>query len=111
MLRRITYLFIALAFLVLMSLPIFAFVLAARGELKVGSEQGSNVRLFMVNSDEAEGIGIQRVRKVAYSDNCFHGSVDYLLWEGHAEDLSADYCSCVDERTGYMTDSDICDHE
>lgn len=109
MLRRITYLAVTLGLLLVMTMPIFAFVLAARGELTVGNENGSNVRLFMVNSDDAEGIGIQRVRKTSAEGRCFQGSVRYLLWEGQSEGLSADYCSCFDESTGYLTAVEGCE--
>jgi hypothetical protein len=92
-----------------MTLPIVAFVLAARGELMVGNENGSSIRLFMVNSDDAEGIGIQRVRKTSAESRCFEGSVRYLLWEGQSEGLSANYCSCYDESTGYLTAVEGCE--
>lgn len=101
MLRRLAYLLVVLAFLILMSLPILAFVLAARGELMFGSDQGSNIRLFMVNATEAEGIGIQRVRKAGPENDCYQGSVRYLLWEGQGKELAADYCMCFDAQDGY----------
>ncbi|MFN2221957.1 MAG: hypothetical protein ACK2UH_05365, partial [Candidatus Promineifilaceae bacterium] len=68
MLRRLVYLIVIILFLVVMTLPIFAFVLAARGELMIGSDQGNYLRLFMVNTDQAEGIGLQRVRQSAASE-------------------------------------------
>lgn len=109
MLRRIAYLIIAFVFLVVMSLPIFAFVLAARGELMVGSEQGSYIRLFMVNEDQAAGIGIQRVRKSAVSDDCLQGSVRYLLWEDQSQGLGADYCTCFRPQSGPETGPGRCE--
>ena len=90
-------------------MPIVAFVLAARGELSVGNENGSNVRLFMVNNDDAEGIGIQRVRKAYGEGSCFQGSVRYFLWEGQSTGLNADYCLCFDENTGYLTTAQGCE--
>jgi hypothetical protein len=93
--RRLTYIIVTIIFLIVMSLPVFAFVLAARGELMVGNEQGKFLRLFMVNADRAEGIGLQRVRQSAGDDNCLQGSVRYFLWEGQSQTLNADYCTCV----------------
>ena len=83
MLRRFGYALIVIVWLVLMSLPILAFILAARGELMIGDVEASNIRLFMVNEDEAKGIGLQRVQKMdSENDGCFQTSVKYLLWEG-----------------------------
>lgn len=109
MLRRLAYLLIVLLWLIVMALPIAAFLLAARGELMIGAEQGSHLRLFMINSDEAEGIGIQRVQKAKSAEDCFEGSIRYLLWEGQNGRLNTDYCSCVDPQTGYADPSRQCD--
>ena len=103
MLRRLAYLFVALAFLLVMSLPIFAFVLAARGELMVGDADASYARLFMVNTDREEGIGLQRVTRAGSGDNCLQGSVRYLLWQGQGDELEADYCTCFDSQAGTLT--------
>ena len=110
MVRRLSYLLVLMAWIALMTLPLLAFLLAARGELMVGDDQGSNVRLFLVNSDEAKGIGIQRVRKSSQED-CFQGSVRYLLWEGQDSNLNVDYCTCVDPASGFATVSDDCQVE
>ena len=109
MLRKAGYLFIVLIWLLVMSLPVLAFVLAARGELMVGSDQGSNLRLFMVNTDEAEGIGVQRVRKARTQEGCLQGSVRYLLWEGQNDGLNVDYCTCEDPDTGSTVSPTPCD--
>ncbi|MGD8583935.1 MAG: hypothetical protein PVH65_02975 [Chloroflexota bacterium] len=103
MLRRLVYLIVIILFLVVMTLPIFAFVLAARGELMIGSDQGNYLRLFMVNTDQAEGIGLQRVRQSAASEGCQQGSVRYFLWEGQSRELNADYCTCFKADSGTET--------
>ncbi|HSG18935.1 MAG TPA: hypothetical protein VLE70_21755 [Anaerolineae bacterium] len=110
MLRRIGYALIAIIWLVLMSLPILAFFLAARGELMIGDDQASNIRLFMVNEDEATGIGFQRVTKAnSEQDGCFHTSVNYLLWKGQDSGLNIDFCACHDPDTGYADSSRTCE--
>lgn len=111
MVRKLGYALFALVFLIIMSLPIFAFVLAARGELMVGSDQGSNIRFFLVNSAEAEGIGIQRLRNSSAADDCMQGSVRYLLWEGQTDGLNADYCTCYSEQNGQSTTVGQCTEE
>jgi hypothetical protein len=103
MLRRVAYLLIALAVIVILVLPIIAFVLAARGELMLGNEEGSYLRLFLVNSDEAEGIGIQRARQLRAPGDCVEGSVRYLLWEGYGQKFDASYCTCVNAEADPLT--------
>ena len=100
MLRRLAYVVVAIMFLIVMTLPIIAFALAARGELMIGSEQGSYLRLFMVNEDQAEGIGLQHVRQSAGADDCLQGSVRYFLWQGQSQSLDADYCTCPSAGIG-----------
>jgi hypothetical protein len=39
------------------ALPAFAFLLAARGELQFGGDPQSQVRFFMVQQADAEGVG------------------------------------------------------
>ncbi len=106
--RRIAYLIVTIVLLLIMSLPILAFALAARGELTIGNIQGSYLRLFLVNSDEAEGIGFQRLRQSAGGGDCQQGSVRYFLWEGQSRALNADYCTCLDPRTGQETNPGRC---
>jgi len=93
-----------------MSLPILAFILAARGELMIGDVEASNIRLFMVNEDEAKGIGLQRVQKMdSENDGCFQTSVKYLLWEGQDYGLNISFCACYDPDTGYADASGSCE--
>jgi hypothetical protein len=109
-LRRFGYALIVIVWLALMLLPILAFILAARGELMIGDVQASNIRLFMVNEDEAKGIGFQRVKKVdSESDGCFQTSVKYLLWEGQDSGLNISFCACYDPDTGYADASRTCE--
>jgi hypothetical protein len=111
MLRRLAYLLVALFMLIVLSLPIFAIVLAARGEIMVGSDQGAYVRLFLVSTDDAEGIGIQRFKEAGPSSDCLQGSVRYLLWEGASAELDANYCTCFDSESGYAAATGECDNE
>ncbi|UCG24949.1 MAG: hypothetical protein JSW55_02850 [Chloroflexota bacterium] len=110
MLRRTGYVLIVIVWLVLMALPILAFILAARGELMIGDDQSSNIRLFMVNEDEVKGIGFQRAKKAhSRNDGCYRTSVRYLLWEGRDSNLNISYCACHDPDTGYADASRTCE--
>lgn len=107
MLRKVTYVFLAIAWLIVMTLPILAFVLAARGEIMVGNDMGSNGRLFMVTEDDLQGIGFQRVTKASY-EACYRTSVRYLFWEGHSAGLNTDFCTCFDLDNGYAITAPSC---
>lgn len=108
-LRRFAYALILIFWLALMLLPTLAIILAVRGELMIGDDQESNVRLFMVTEDEAKGIGFQRVRKAnAESEDCYQTSIRYLLWEGQDSGLNVSYCTCRDPETGYTDPSGNC---
>jgi len=102
-LRRVVYVIAAIVWLVLMTLPILAFILAARGEIMLGDDSGSNVRLFLVNEDELHGIGFQRANEINSGQECYHISVDYLLWEGDTSEQNIDFCTCYDPDTGYAS--------
>jgi len=106
--RRLAYLIVTVVLVIVMSLPILAIGLAARGELMVGSSQGSFIRLFMVNADQVEGIGLQRVRKSSSVDGCLQGSVRYFLWEGQGQTLGADYCTCPDAKLSQAAVAGYC---
>ena len=109
MLRRFAYSLIVILWLLLMSLPVLAIVLAVRGEVKIGDDQESNIRLFMVTEDEAKGIGFQRVKKAnAEREGCYQTSIRYLLWEGQDSGLNVSYCTCRDPETGYADPSGNC---
>ena len=86
-------------------------MLAARGELMIGSDQSSNVRVFMVNDDQVEGIGFQRVHTVGSNPGCLKTSVKYLLWEGQNASLNTSFCECYDLETGYVDTTQSCENE
>jgi hypothetical protein len=100
MVRRLGYISVALIWLMIMCLPILAFVLAIRGELKLGNQEKSHVRLFMVKGAEEDGLGIEWSRKSDISSDCLRSSVRYLLWDGDAEDFNVDYCQCFENGDG-----------
>lgn len=91
-LRRGIYTLITLVWLVVMLLPAFAFLLAARGQLQWGSNPQSQVRFFMVQQSDAEGVGVEWSRPIRQLDNCARTSVRYLLWEGEGESVTI--CRC-----------------
>jgi hypothetical protein len=96
--RRIFFLLIALVWLIIVSLPIFAFALAARSQLQIGSTEGNHLRIFLVQEKDAEGIGFELTRSDPIDYACAQTSVRYIMWEGNPEDVT--YCQCRDPETG-----------
>lgn len=79
-----------------MSLPIVAFTLAEKRELSLGDD----IRLFLVQEPDAEGVGLEWARPSRQQANCTQTSVTYLLWEGQSENTT--YCQCYDGRSGAL---------
>ena len=100
MIRRLGYISVALIWLMIMCLPVLAFVLAIRGELKLGDQEKSHIRVFMVQGAEEDGLGIEWSRRPDNSSDCLKSSVRYLLWDGDAEDVNVDYCHCFKNVEG-----------
>jgi hypothetical protein len=92
--RRLLYGLAILLWLAFMSLPFLAFTLARQGQLQLGSGGGANLRLFMVQEEDANGIGATWTRSAGRQSSCTRTSLAYFLWEGQAENAS--YCQCYD---------------
>lgn len=106
--RRLLLLLFGLIWLVAIMTPTLAFVLARNGQMQIGRTEGRHWRLFLVQGDDAEGLGLERSRPIAPplaappSVSCLQTSVDYWLWTGVG--FAADYCQCTDLATGDATD-------
>jgi hypothetical protein len=96
--RRIIYLVVILAWLLIMCFPTFAFLLATRGQLQVGNRDGRYVRIFLLQEPEAEGIGVEQQRLLSEPIGCRQTSIHYFMWVGEGENVS--YCQCFDPSTG-----------
>ncbi|MCB0006911.1 MAG: hypothetical protein KDE04_10670 [Anaerolineales bacterium] len=92
-LRRLLYLLIVLVWLLVMAFPIFAVVLASRGEIQLGDDPANNSRVFLIQEADAEGIGIQTIRETGDDLVCSETSVTYLMWKGEGE--NSRFCSCA----------------
>ena len=88
--KRVWYVLLTLLWLVGISFPFFAFALAGKGELQIGDENGRHARAFLLNTEEAEGVGFVWT---GMNGDCQESSLFYLLWEGEAE--NGRYCQCV----------------
>ena len=107
-LRRGGYLIVFVVWLMIMCLPTLAFVLATRGEIQIGEYGRRNLRIFMVQEEESQGIGFQFTRPLSQNDNCWQTAVNYLLWQGNSEEISSLYCQCLDPGSSQLVSSGTC---
>lgn len=108
LLRSSLFIVVAVAWLVVMCLPILAFWLATQGEIEVGQLPRTSVRVFMVQSEDNQGLGIQWNRPVNGADNCARTSVRFLLWGGDGAGQNTSYCLCYESTTNQPDSSISC---
>lgn len=82
-----------------MCFPFLAITLAVRGEIQIGSDTLTGIRIFMLLDNE-KGMGFQLNRKAPNDPNCIRTSIRYLLWEGEKRELNTDYCLCYAQDSG-----------
>jgi len=92
-LRRFFYLVIVIIWLAVAAFPFLAFGIASQGELRFGNQSERQLRLFLVQEDAAQGIGVEWRRPYPNQPACTRTSVSYLLWEGEGQNTT--YCQCV----------------
>lgn len=90
--RRLLYLFLVVIWLAIMLFPFLAAVLAIQGQIEVGGNGRSHVRLFLVQQPEAEGVGITWTRPLRAQSDCRQTSLVYIMWRGEGENVS--FCEC-----------------
>jgi len=96
--RRLLILLAGILWLLLMVLPMTAFLLAARGEIVLGNNPGSHIRLFLLQDAQEQGVGLEWSRLAGEEAGCFRNNVYYFLWEGEA--TNAAFCQCFDTDSG-----------
>jgi hypothetical protein len=106
-LRRLLIFFIILVWLLIMSFPVVALVLASQEQIQIGADPNRHLRIFLVQEDEADGVGFEWARTSRSNSACTKTSVNYLLWEGEAEPAS--FCQCYDPLTGDLLAQELFD--
>lgn len=97
--RRLLYLIIILVWLLIMSFPVVALMLATQQQIELGNDVHNHIRIFLVQGSDAQGVGFEWARPISTnSQSCATTSVTYFLWEGTAE--PATFCQCHDTLTG-----------
>ncbi|GAB4160329.1 MAG: hypothetical protein Fur0021_32170 [Candidatus Promineifilaceae bacterium] len=96
-LRRLGCFLLVLIWLVIVSLPLLAVIVARSGQVRLGAQESAHVRLFLVQEEESNGLGIEWTRASRQAEgagSCWRTSVSYWLWKGEGENVM--YCQCVD---------------
>jgi hypothetical protein len=105
LMRRLGYAIFISVWLLLILFPVGAFMLATKGQLEIGSESGSHLRLFLLQEKNSQGVVVEWVRSSRVNSDCRQGTVTYLLWEGSGDNVV--YCQCTDPVTGSFLPSTI----
>jgi hypothetical protein len=110
--KRAGYLLLILLWLLLVSFPVVAFLLATQGEIEFGDSR-SGLRLFLLQDSDSQGLGLQWTRPY---DNgspsaavaCTRTTLRYLLWQGSAPQQNTAYCQCFNPQTQEPLPLDAC---
>jgi hypothetical protein len=100
-LRRLIYALLLIVWFILITSPFLAFVLAARGQIQLGEGPRRYVRLFLVQEEDTQGIGVEWVRPAADRPACSDGSLTYFTWQGEGQ--NAHFCQCYDPAGDQLT--------
>lgn len=107
-LRRLFLVIVVLFWLAIILTPTLAFFLARNGQIQVGAGTGRHWRLFLIQEERSEGLGLERGQPLAAPPDapdgisCLRTSVSYWMWAGAGNDSS--YCQCLDSTSGNLTD-------
>lgn len=94
--RRLLYVILVLIWLLVMSFPVVAVVLATQGEIQMSLGQEPlprQLRLFLIQERGQEGLGVEWTAPA--SDSCSEGHIRYFMWLGQGE--NAQFCTCIDQ--------------
>jgi hypothetical protein len=107
-LRRLGYMAIILLWLVTMTFPLIAFILATRTEIELGDSSRSHIRIFMVQDPDLQGVGLETSRRVNANPLCLKTNVAFFLWQGASANQNASFCQCYDEESGASAIKEYC---
>lgn len=90
-----------LVWLLVMAFPVVAVVLATQKQIEVGGDEGRQVRVFLLQEREQEGLGIEWTGPEG-EGGCRETRLVYLMWVGEGENVT--YCRC-DAGDGSLDES------
>jgi len=81
----------------LIILPLIAFMVAARGQSRIGSDEQNHLRIFLLQDKDTEAIGVELARRTSMETLCIETRVRYFMWTGDAENVT--FCQCIDPQS------------
>ena len=83
---------------VILCLGAAVFQVVFRGGLTVRTGQLREVRLWLVQNEDSQGLGFSNMKGVSGSQRsgqvCLETRVDFWLWSGSQQGLDTRYCEC-----------------
>jgi hypothetical protein len=93
--RRLGCPLLFLLWLIVMSLPLLSIVLAMRGQIQLGGEERTQIRIFLLQQRDVEGVGVEWSRPLRRQPGCRQTTVTYFMWRGQGE--NARFTTCQPE--------------
>ena len=90
--RRLGCLLLFLLWLAVMSLPLLSVLLAARGQIQLGSAERTQVRVFLLQERNVEGVGVEWSRPLRREPGCQQTTITYFMWRGPGENVRFKSC-------------------
>ena len=96
--RRIVITLALLLWIVILSVPLLALLLATRGQLQWQRGNFSGDRIWLLSNNKQAGVAweARRLTSQAPDRACVTTRVSFLVWRGLADGLYAEYCDCYD---------------
>lgn len=91
--RRVGIILFLLLWFFLISLPAFAMLLTVRGQIQLGQED-NRLRVFLLQEQDAEGVGFELARPYRPNDSCDQISLRYIMWVGEPKNVT--FCQCIE---------------
>ena len=94
--RRILITLALLLWIVILSVPLLALLLATRGHLQWQRGNFSGDRIWLLSNNKQAGVAWEARRLTAQAPDsaCVTTRVRFLVWRGLADGLNVEYCDC-----------------
>jgi hypothetical protein len=106
--KKLIIIFFLVLWVFLISIPALSFFLAVNSQIKIGITESFQLRLFLLQEKNAEGLGLEIIQPFQSNHFCTQTTVRYWMWAGEPENVS--FCQCQDQMSEYLLhdNSDIC---
>ena len=96
--RRIFIALVLLVWILILSIPLLALMLATRGQLQWQRSEFSGDRVWLLSNSKQAGVAweARRLTTPAPDRACVTTRVRFIVWRGMADGLNAEYCDCYE---------------